>query len=380
MYIRSIQSTIQRLSHVYPVIAITGPRQSGKTTISKMLFPNLPYVSLENLDTRSIAQNDPRGFLKKYEDGAIFDEVQHAPEILSYLQEIVDSADMKGRYVLTGSQNFALNQHISQSLAGRVSMHTLLPLSLNELKDYSDSISNIFNGGYPALHKLKIHPVDFYPSYIHTYIERDVRQLLNIENLGKFQTFLKLCAGRIGQVINFSSLATDCGISHTTVNKWLSILEASYIIFFLQPFYNNFNKRLIKSPKLYFYDTGVACSLLGLEKQAQLETHYLKGSLYENIVVLEFIKHRLNLGLQPHIYFWRDRTGHEIDLVTEWGVDVRAFEIKSSSTFHPEYTNGLQYLSKIMKVKDSYLVYDGAQDGLYKNIHLLPISKIQNYI
>lgn len=306
MYNRTISPVLEKFSKLYPIVGITGPRQSGKTTLAKMLFKHLPYVSLENLDIRLQAHTDPRAFLAQYDNGAIFDEVQHAPELLSYLQGIVDESPAKGRYILTGSQNFSLNHHIAQSLSGRIGMTTLLPLSLSELGMPEDINTAIFEGGYPGLHNLKMYPLDFYPSYIQTYIERDVRQLKNIENFGRFQTFLKLCAGRVGQIINLTSLAQDCGISHTTARQWLNILEASYLIFFLQPFYQNFSKRLIKMPKLYFYDTGLACTLLGLEKATQLQTHYLKGALFENLVILEILKKRLNQGLPPNLYFWRD--------------------------------------------------------------------------
>lgn len=255
-----------------------------------------------------------RGFLAGYSNGAIFDEVQVLPDLLSYLQGIVDETPIAGRYVLTRSQNFALNAHIAQSLSGRIGMTTLIPLSLNELGLDLPASNNfaIFNGGYPGLHKLKIDPLDFYPSYIQTYIERDVRQFKNIENLAKFQIFIKLCAGQIGKLLNISSLAQDCGISHTTDRQWLSILEASYLIFLLQPFHNNYSKLLIKMPKLYFYDTGLACTLLGLQKAEQLNTHYLKGGLFENLVILEVLKKRLNQGLPPNLYFWRDHTGVEL--------------------------------------------------------------------
>ena len=381
MYERLITPTLLRLSKLYPILGITGPRQSGKTTLAKMLFKHLPYVSLENLDIRTQAQNDPRAFLEQYKAGAIFDEVQNVPDLLSYLQEIVDASPEKGRYVLTGSQNFSLNHHISQSLSGRIGMTTLLPLSLAELGMPSDMTSAIFKGGYPGLHQLNMHPLDFYPSYIQTYIERDVRQLKNIENFGRFQTFLKLCAGRVGQIVNLSSLAQDCGISHATARQWLSILEARYLIFFLQPFHENFNKRLIKMPKLYFYDTGLACTLLGLEKESQLNTHYLRGGLFENLIILEILKKRLNQGLLPNIYFWRDQTGHEIDLVAEWGDTIHSMEIKSGSTFQPDFIKNIQYFQNIAKesshkIIKGYLMYSGQQAGSYLNVELVPLEKL----
>jgi uncharacterized protein len=376
MYTRSIAPLLEKFSKFYPIVGITGPRQSGKTTVAKLLFKHLPYTSLENLDIRLQAQNDPRAFLAKYQKGAIFDEVQHVPELLSYLQEIVDNSSVKGAYVITGSQNFSLNQHIAQSLSGRIGMATLLPLSLSEFGIPEDMNLAIFKGGYPGLHNLGMDPLDFYPSYIQTYIERDVRQLKNIENLGRFQTFLKLCAGRVGQIINFSSLAQDCGISHTTARQWLTILEASYLIFFLQPFHQNFSKRLIKMPKLYFYDTGLACALLGLEKASQVERHYLKGALFENLVILEILKKRLNQGLTPNLYFWRDQSGYEIDLLAEWGGVIHAAEIKAGSTFQADYIKNLQYFRELSEATKGYLIYSGQQEGLYSGITLTPIKKM----
>lgn len=380
MYQRSIKVILERFSVLYPVLGITGPRQSGKTTLAKMLFPHLPYVSLENLDIRIQAQNDLRSFLAYYKNGAIFDEVQHVPELLSYLQEVVDKSQQKGRYVLTGSQNFALNQHISQSLSGRIGMVTLLPLSLSELGVSENPFASIFKGGYPRLHSSNMHSLEFYPSYIQTYIERDIRQLKNIEDYNRFLTFLKLCAGRIGQVINFSSLAQDCGISHTTARKWLNVLEASYIIFFLQPYYKNFNKRLIKMPKLYFYDTGITCSLLGLEKEWQIETHYLKGALYENLVILELLKGRFNIGLPANFYFWRDHTGHEVDLITEWGGIIKAIEIKSNITFQSDFIKNLKYFHSIVSDSRCYLLYNGTQEGTFSNVSLLPLMQINQLL
>ncbi len=385
MYTRAISPVLKRFASLYPVIGITGPRQSGKTTLAKFLFPHLPYVSLENLDIRLQAQTDPRAFLAHYHDGAIFDEVQNVPELLSYLQEKVDEDSRKGRYVVTGSQNFALSAHIAQSLSGRIGMTTLLPLSLTELENLKDPPSSIFKGGYPGLHHLKMHPLDFYPNYIQTYIERDVKQLKNIENLGRFQTFLKLCAGRIGQLLNLSSLAQDAGISHTTARQWITILEASYIVFTLQPYHQNFNKRLIKMPKLYFYDTGIACTLLGLEKESQLNTHYLKGALFENLVILEVLKARLNQGLPPNLYFWRDQTGHEVDLIGEWGGELHAMEIKLGATFQNEYIKNLRYFINIAKdtSKESikgYLIYTGNQEGNVLGVSLIPAYKINSIL
>lgn len=385
MYSREISPVLKRLSTLYPIVGITGPRQSGKTTLAKSLFPHHPYVSLENLDIRSRAEQDPRAFLGSYPEGVILDEVQHVPVLLSYLQGIVDENPQKGRYVITGSQNFALNSQIAQSLPGRIGMVTLLPLSLYELHQSTDASMDIFTGGYPGLHQQHIPPLDFYPSYIQTYIERDVRQLKNIGDLGRFQTFLKLCAGRIGQLINFSSLAQDASVSHTTAREWLTILEASYILFPLQPYHRNFNKRLVKMPKLYFYDTGLACALLGLEKKEQVEMHYLKGALFENLMVLEILKLRLNHGLPPHLYFWRDHTGHEIDVIGEWGGHIHAMEIKCGETFQDSYIKTLRYFTELSEkigkeAVSGYLVYTGAQEGFYQKIILIPMNKLHEQL
>jgi predicted AAA+ superfamily ATPase len=345
-----------------------------------MLFPHLPYINLENLDIRIQAQDDPRAFLARYVNGGIFDEIQHVPELLSYLQQIVDESTEKGRYIITGSQNFALSQHISQSLAGRIGMITLLPLSFLELGMPSDISTAIFKGSYPGLYQNNMQPVEFYPSYIQTYLERDVRQLKNIENLGRFQNFVKLCAGRIGQVVNYSSLAQDADVSHTTAKQWLTILEASYLIFLLQPYHHNFSRRLIKNPKIYFYDTGLACSLLGLEQENQIDTHYLKGSLYENLVILEILKGRLNKGLPAHLYFWRDLTGHKVDLIAEWGGALKAIEIKASTTFQPMFVKNINYFNTLAAHSKGYLIYMGAEAGIYLNNSLVPLRKIHELL
>lgn len=380
MFKRSIASIVERFSQIYPVIGITGPRQSGKTTLAQTLFPHFTYVNLENLDIRLQAKNDPRAFLARYKDGAIFDEVQNVPELLSYMQQVVDESTQKGRYVVTGSQNFALSEQVSQSLSGRIGMLTLLPLSMHELSVESyDLTSMIFRGGYPGLHQRNMTSTEFFPSYVQTYLERDVRQIKNIEDLGLFQTFVKLCAGRIGQVVNYSSLGQDCGVSHTTVQKWLTVLEASYIIFQLQPYHKNFNKRLVKNPKLYFYDTGLACFLLGLEQAQQLETHYLKGNLYENLVILEVLKARLNKGLIPNLYFWRDLSGHEVDLIAEWGGSTKAIEIKAGATLQPNFVKNVNYFCSLDDRAKAYVVYSG-QDGSYSDATLLPIQSVQRLL
>jgi predicted AAA+ superfamily ATPase len=303
---REIASIIIKLRRQFPVITLTGPRQSGKTTLLKSIYTDFPYVSLEDIDIRKNAINDPRGFLTNFPHGAVLDEVQRAPEIFSYLQGIVDS-NKDIHFVLSGSQNFLLLQNITQSLAGRAAILKLLPFSISELHAEKIVFENyeeiIFKGLYPGLYDRDIEPNYFYPSYISTYIERDVRQIKNIENLNSFSNFLRLCAGRTGQIINLNSLAVDAGISPNTAKSWLSILEASFIIYYLQPYYKNFNKRITKSPKLYFYDTGLACSLLGIDSVEQVKTYHSKGTLYENIIITELVKNNLHRGENPRFFY-----------------------------------------------------------------------------
>lgn len=335
----------------YPFVAITGPRQSGKSTLARMAFPNYQVVSMEDLDHREFAQQDPRGFLASYPSHTIIDEVQREPSILSYLQTHADSSHQMGMYVLTGSQNTELLASVDQSLAGRVSILTLLPFDHQEMR-YSGILpksasDEIFNGAYPGIYDRKIEPMDFYPSYIKTYIERDVRGMRDIGNLSKFRCLLGLCAGRIGQLLNRSSLAIECGVSVPTIDAWLSILEASYIIHFLRPDFNNFSKRLVKSPKLYFYDTGLACSLLEIRSASQLGSHYLRGGLFENLVVNEFVKRSYHSGVDPTLSFWRDSTGNEVDLISTGADGQCAYEIKSGATFSAEYFKGLDFWGRL---------------------------------
>lgn len=362
---RTLQSKLCFLATKYPFVAILGPRQSGKSTLAEMAFPNYKRVSLEDLDNRAFATEDPRGFIATYPDRTIIDEVQRVPSLLSYLQTHTDKQHKTGMYILTGSQNLALSDAVDQSLAGRVGILTLLPLSHQEMKDAGilpeTANDEIFKGSYPRLYDYDIAPTDYYPNYIRTYVERDIRNLKNIGDLAKFTKLIKLCAGRIGQLLNKNSLAVECGVSAPTVDSWLSILEACYIIHFLRPDHHNFSKRLVKSPKLYFYDTGLACSLLEIKSAEQLETHYLRGGLFENLVINEFIKRDLNRGIEPNLSFWHDSTGNEVDLLHGMGEEMQAYEIKSGATFSKEYFKGLNYWSKLSGAGASHktVVYGG---------------------
>lgn len=361
---RILSKKLKSLALKFPVVSVIGPRQSGKTTLVTGVFPDKKYVNLEDLDTREFALNDPRGFLAIYSKGAIIDEAQRAPALFSYIQTTVDRSNKAGQFILTGSQNILLQENISQTLAGRAAILKLLPFSLEELEDTKYELASveeyIFTGSYPRIYDKKINPRDWYPNYIQTYVERDVRLIKNILDLNAFQKFIKLCAGRIGQVLNLLSLGNDCGITHNTAKVWISILESTYIVFLLRPYHNNFNKRLIKMPKLYFYDTGLACSLLGIQNKQQLSTHYSGGSLFESFVLSEIIKHRFNRGLEPRCYYWRDRTGNEVDCIIEKNKSLLSIEVKFSKTIMDDLFNGLKYWSKVSKSSSlPYLIYGG---------------------
>ncbi len=371
MYIkRKLEPVLIKYSTKFPVIAVVGPRQAGKTTLIKESFKNHKYFSLEDPDTLDLIKDDPRYFLEKNygSDGIILDEFQNYPKILSYMQGIVDTNRRPGYFILTGSHNFLMNQAISQSLAGRIAILTLLPLSISELKD-ENLLSNeldlaIFKGSYPDLFHRNISPPEFYPQYIKTYVERDVRQLTSVVNLNTFQRFISLCAGRIGQILNLSSLADDCGINVATAKNWISILEASYIIFLLQPHFKNYSKRIIKSPKLYFYDTGLACRLLKIENDDQVTNHYLKGGLVESFVISNLYKEFYNQGKEPSLYFWRDSHGHEIDCLLDYNLELTPIEIKSSKTIRNSFFDALKFWSKLAGINEhnNFLVYGGDED------------------
>jgi len=381
-------------SQYFPVIAIVGPRQSGKTTLAKSIFSEHVYVSLENPDVRDLIQRDPRTFFvtNKNKHGIILDEFQQIPTLLSYIQQIVDEDKIPGYFVLTGSQNFLMNPNITQSLAGRIAIHTLLPLSIKELEQgqlLSQEIEEVlFKGCYPALYSNDVPSHYFYANYIQTYLERDVRLLTHVSDLSTFQTFITLCASRIGQLLNFTALAEECGISDNTVRRWLSILEANYIIYLLYPHYTNLGKRVVKSPKIYFYDSGLACYLLRM-KQDELATHPNKCALFESFIIGDIIKHFYNTGERPNIYFWQDKLGHEIDCIIDQVFTVTPLEIKVSRTPSTKFFDGLNYWNNLKsKFQDStpeqgFVVYSGSQQEPQTYQHLVSwqaINKIYEQI
>ena len=364
---RDIGEQVIEQSRKYPVISITGPRQSGKTTLAQSLFPDYAYVSLERPDYREQALEDPNRFLRNFTDGVILDEVQRVPELFSYIQVIVDESKKPGQYILTGSQNFLLLERISQSLAGRVALFKLLPFSLSELQSspyaHDNLDSFLFTGTYPPVYDREYEPHSWYMDYIQTYLERDVRSVRNITDLTLFQKFLGLCAGRVGQLLNFNSLAGECGISHNTARDWMSVLEASFLVFRLQPYYENFNKRIVKQPKLYFFDSGLLCALLGLRSSLQISQHYLRGHLFESFIVSELVKSRWLAKYSGNGYFWRDRYGHEIDYLIETAQGIIPVEIKSGETVRSQMFDGLSYWCNLTgaKIDSGYLIYGGTE-------------------
>jgi len=378
MITRSAASELRTLATLFKAVAVVGPRQSGKTTLVRAIFPDKPYVSLENPDTRQFATDDPRGFLNTYAAGAILDEVQRVPHLFSYLQEILDQSTTQGLFILTGSNNFLLQESISQSLAGRVGYLQLLPLSIAEIgARAADNDALLLNGGYPAIWQQQIPPSRWYANYIRTYIERDVRLIKNVGDLYSFERFLKLCAGRVGQLLNMSSLAVEVGVDVKTIGAWISVLEMSFVVFRLQPYHQNYNKRVVKMPKLYFYDVGLVWALMGVETREQLQFHPFRGAIFENLVVLEFLKRRLNEGRVPNLYFWRDSVGNEIDLLIENGPNLLPVEIKSGQTVTTDYFKGLAFWNKISHSEGGYVIYggDNAQHRS-QGYSVLPLQKI----
>lgn len=372
---RDIEKVISEAAKYFPVITVTGPRQSGKTTMIKHLFKNLKYYTLEDLDTRSLAEEDPVRFLHLHEEGMILDEVHNAPKLLSYIQGIVDENPEK-KFILSGSSNFVLLKKVSQSLAGRTGVFELLPFSYKEADNiaYINNVDELlFNGLYPAVCSGKNIPKFLYPSYIKTYLDKDVRDLLAVKNMTQFNIFLRLCAGRIGSVFNASEIANEVGVSSATIQSWMSILQASYIIYLMPPYFENSRKRLTKAPKLYFCDTGLACCLLGIETPGQLTFNKMRGHLFENLVVMELLKRRLNEGKESDLYFYRDSNQNEIDILKGNAGYMEAIEIKSSMTYSPTFTKALQKVNDWIKaeVTQKTVVYTGDLEDLNGDIRLI---------
>ncbi|HOS87828.1 MAG TPA: ATP-binding protein [Burkholderiaceae bacterium] len=363
---RTLSETLHRLAQSFPVVAITGPRQSGKTTLARAVFADKPYVSLEDPIERTFAMEDPHGFLARFNNGAVFDEAQRWPDLFSYLQGMVDGQRTPGRFVVTGSQQFGLLAGVTQSLAGRVGLTRLLPLAFDEMPAASRQLSIdsiLLLGGYPLLHSQPILASDWFASYVATYIERDVRQVLNIQDMGVFQRFLRLCAGRSGQLLNLSALAGEAGVSHSTARAWLSVLESSDLVFLLPPYHRNFGKRLVKTPKLYFLDAGLACWLLAIRSPEVLTLHPSRGALFETWVVSEFVKGRFNLGRPADLYFWRDNNGLEADLIFEVDTRLQPVEIKSGQTVTRDYVRAGQAAGRFAggEALLPWLIYGGSE-------------------
>ncbi len=369
---REIGNTLIKMAAKMPVISITGPRQSGKTTLARMCFPEYNYVNLENPDVYEAAISDPRLFLSQFTKGIIIDEVQRIPALFSYIQTISDERNRPGEFILTGSQNFLLSEKVSQSLAGRVFVSHLLPLSISELQGADtakteDMDAYIFRGFYPRIHQMDMEPEMFFPSYIQTYVERDVRQIVNVSNLFVFQKFLRIAAGRVGQLLNYNNIANEIGVDLKTVKSWFSILESSFIVFILHPHHQNFSKRILKTPKLYFYDTGLACSLLGIRKKEELAGHWAKGALFENMMIADVMKGFLNRCITPPIYFWRDSGGNEIDCLIDTDNKIKCVEIKSATTLSSDFFKGLDYYRKLNPEAEPFLIYGGNTNSIRKN-------------
>lgn len=379
---RNIAKAIRFLLGKYPVIAVTGPRQSGKTTLLKTMFSEYRYISLENPDARKFAENDPNGFFALYDDKVIFDEVQRVPTLFSYIQTIVDESKIMGQFILSGSQNFHLMENISQSLAGRVALFKLFPFDFNELATEGllndDYLQNMLRGFYPAIYDRDIPSKLFYSNYIQTYVQRDVTELVAVKDMRLFQNFIGLCATRAGQLLNLNALANECGISQPTAKSWLSALESSYIVFQLSPYYKNFSKRIVKTSKLYFYDTGLLLHLLKINNAEQLLTHPIKGNLFENLMISELVKQMYHANNAQDIYFWRDSAGHEVDLLIDMGSRIKIVEMKAGITIMPEMFKTLEWFetNSALQNLDKTLVYGGNQAQNRTAGKVMPWNKI----
>lgn len=379
---RDAETKLKELAKGFPAVAVIGPRQSGKTTLVKKVFSKKPYVLLEDPEVRLFAEKDTRGFLAQFPNGAVFDEVQRVPELFSYLQGVIDAANKAGMFILTGSQNFLLMEKVTQSLAGRIALVKLMCFTMDELRASKISFETyeeyLFQGMYPRLYDMSITPQDFYAGYVQTYLERDLRLLQNVHNLSTFHTFLKMCANRIGQLINLSALANDCGITHNTAKAWLSVLETSFIVFLLRPHHKNFNKRLVKMPKLYFTDTGLAAHLADIQDARHLEHHPLKGPLFESFMISELLKKRFNQGRENNLYFWRDKVGNEIDCLVDRGQALVPVEIKSGRTVTEDYFKNILYWNNLSgnDPSDSLIVYGGDTEQKRSSGHVVSWKKI----
>jgi uncharacterized protein len=390
MIARRLGTKLRALARRFPVVTVTGPRQAGKTTLCRALFPRHRYVSLEAPDTREYATEDPRGFLAELAKGAVIDEVQRAPALLSYLQEEVDARPRPGRFVLTGSANLGLLAGVSQTLAGRTGLLTLLPFSHDELRGFEnaprDRESTLWSGAFPAVFDRRIPVSEWFPAYLATYVERDVRQILNVSDLQAFQSFVRLCAGRVGQLVNLASLGSDCGITHNTARSWLSVLEASYVVLRVPPWHANLGKRLIKTPKIYFVDSGLLCALLGIRAAGQITEHPLRGAIFENWVVTEILKSRIHRALPADLHFFRSRAGLEVDVVVDTGATLLAAEVKAGRTVAADFFSSLEELRSLLAASPSprgvrtRLVYGGDTAQRRRGVDVVPWRRVADTV
>lgn len=383
MYDRLLEKPIMASITQYRCLTLVGPRQSGKTTLSKKLFPKYQYFSFENPNTRELFQEDPLSFLESVKDNAIFDEVQKVPQLLSYLQEILDDKKDTRKFILTGSNNLQLSKKVSQSLAGRTKIFKVLPLQRDEIstQDQRRTLEeSLFYGSYPRIYDEGLNPPDWLGSYLQTYIEKDIRDIVNISDIKAFQTYLRLLAGRTGQLVNHNSLAADAGITQPTAKSWLSSLETTYICYTLSPHFKNFNKRLIKSPKIYFYDTGLLCYLLRIQNFEQLTNHPLRGAIFENWVIGELMKSFHNNNQEPSLYFWRDTSGHELDIVVDQGNVLHPVEIKSGKTFQRDFVKNIHWFNNLQKHTKGTLVFGGKENLHLKGVHILPWDSLKSFL